>query len=131
MLEGLSSGGPPIKEFSSIITQKINDWTSSHGTELELIVESGRFLVAGAGLRVTSVVNLKRARGEQLAILDAGYNLPFDSLILRQSYPITVLRRDESPLREEVKLAGNLYDSFDVLLPPRGEGKGWSCLLWR
>ena len=54
------------------------------GIKPDLIVESGRFLMASAGLLVASVVNIKRAGNVQLAILDAGYNLLLDAVLLKQ-----------------------------------------------
>ena len=115
---------PSLEEFSSLITEKINDWAIKEGIEPILIVESGRYLMASAGTLVASVVNLKIAGEGQLAILDAGYNLLLDAVLLNQSYPVRVIGKGETKALTEVKLAGNLCDSFDVLIPPGGRGRG-------
>jgi diaminopimelate decarboxylase len=115
---------PPLEDFSSLITEKINNWAIKEGIEPTLIVESGRYLMTSAGTLVASVINLKIAGEGQLVILDAGYNLLLDTVLLNQSYPVRVIGKGETTALTEVKLAGNLCDSFDVLIPPGGRGKG-------
>ncbi len=118
---------PPLESFSSKIVEALNRWAEEEGFQLTLIVESGRFLIASAGALVTSVVNVKEVGGSKLVIADAGYNLLLDTALLKQVYPVRVIKVGTSKKggrEEEVRLAGYLCDSLDFFFPPRGRGRG-------
>jgi diaminopimelate decarboxylase len=57
---------PDLAEFGRIVR------SAAHASELEILVEPGRFLVAGAGILLTRVLYRKRSGGREIAVTDAG-----------------------------------------------------------
>ncbi len=57
---------PDLAEFGRIVR------SAADATGLEILVEPGRFLVAGAGILLTRVLYRKRSGGREIAVTDAG-----------------------------------------------------------
>jgi len=93
-----------------------------------LIIESGRFICAPAGVYVTPVLDTKISREKKYAILDGGMNTFFRPVFMKENkYPIAVLNKLHEDKNEKVTLGGVMctpIDIFqeDVMLPPLEKG---------
>ena len=57
---------------------RLNELIERHG-KFELMLESGRFLVAESSILVSRIVNIKEYNGHRIVIIDAGYHLLLDA----------------------------------------------------
>ena len=85
-----------------------------------LVLELGRFLVAGAGIYVTRVVDIKDSRGRRFVLCDGGmhHHLALSGnlgQVLRRNWPLVALDRMTVPATEPLDLAGPLCTPLDVL----------------
>src|SRR5918912_2722828 len=65
---------------------RLNQLAETHG-KFELIIESGRFLVAESSILVCRIVNTKQYNEHKIVIVDGGYHLLLDAALLKQEYP--------------------------------------------
>jgi diaminopimelate decarboxylase len=100
---------------------RLNHLIDTHG-KFELIVESGRFLVAESSILISKIVNTKEYNDHKIVIVDAGYHLLLDAALLKQEYPqevVPVFRNEENMAMKQaasknLHLAGRLCDTYDV-----------------
>jgi diaminopimelate decarboxylase len=99
---------------------RLNRLAETHG-KFELIVESGRFLVAESSMLVSKIVNTKEYNDHKIVIVDAGYHLLLDAALLKQEYPQEIIpvshnKRDitRSMPQKNIHLAGRLCDTYDL-----------------
>ena len=105
-----------------------------HLADAELILETGRFLVAEAGVFLTSVVATKNSRGVPINICDGGMNHHLAAAghlgsVLHRNYPLFKVS-DDLPPRDtwpRQMIYGPLCTSIDLLgnqiqLPPLAPG---------
>ena len=98
---------------------RLNRLGETHG-KFELIVESGRFLVAESSMLISKIVNTKEYNDHKIVIVDAGYHLLLDAALLKQEYPQEIIsvpynRRSIAPLpQKNIHLAGRLCDTYDL-----------------
>jgi diaminopimelate decarboxylase len=104
---------PAPKEFSSIIVSKLNELREKWGQEFDLIVESGRYLVAESSILVSKIVNVKEINERKVAILDIGYHLLLDSVLVKQAYPQKIIPNDGKE-ENNLLLVGRLCDAYDI-----------------
>ncbi|HWA48859.1 MAG TPA: diaminopimelate decarboxylase [Dongiaceae bacterium] len=91
------------------------------GTEMELLFEPGRALVADAAFLLTRVENT-RLRGDlPWLYLDAGYNLLIDSAAVRWYYHMVNVGRMDAPADRAYRVVGPLCDSADCFFDVEGE----------
>jgi diaminopimelate decarboxylase len=88
----------------------------------QLAVESGRYLVAGAGTLLTTVLDIKESYGSRFAVLDAGINQLGGLSGLRRLLPMSAQPAEAvaDPGSTPVSLAGPLCTPLDML----GRGLG-------
>jgi len=96
--------------------------------DTRLHIELGRYLVAGAGIYVTRVVDIKESRGQRFLLCDGGmhHHLALSGnlgQVLRRNWPLVAIDRMDQENSEIVDLAGPLCTPLDVLghnqpLPP-------------
>ena len=108
------------------------------GTSIDTRLELGRFLVAGAGVYLTRVVDRKVSRGTTYLVCDGGmhHHLALSGnlgAVLRRNWPLVAADRLDEPASETVDLAGPLCTPLDVLgknqmLPPLEAGD-WVAVL--
>ncbi len=108
------------------------------GIPIDARLELGRFLVAGAGVYLTRVVDRKVSRGTTYLLCDGGmhHHLALSGnlgAVLRRNWPLLAVDRMDEPATEEVDLAGPLCTPLDVLgksqpLPPLAPGD-WLAVL--
>lgn len=107
--------------------ERLNQLSDTHG-KFQLMIESGRFLVAEAAILVSKIVNTKEYNGHRIVIVDAGYHVLLDSALLKQEYPQEILNlsliNETSKLDENtefsgipqknIHIVGRLCDTYDV-----------------
>lgn len=92
------------------------------------VVEPGRYLVAEAGIYVTSINDIKISRGKKFLVVDGGMNHHLAASgnlgqVIKRNFPVALLTRlDEKPT-EVVDVVGPLCTPLDTLarevsLPP-------------
>ncbi|MFI9651713.1 pyridoxal-dependent decarboxylase, exosortase A system-associated [Guyparkeria sp. GHLCS8-2] len=104
----------------------------SGGRRIDTRLELGRFLVAGAGIYLTRVVDRKISRGTTYLVCDGGmhHHLALSGnlgAVLRRNWPLVAVDRLDDPMSETVDIAGPLCTPLDVLgknqpLPPLAPG---------
>ena len=79
-----------------------------------LIFEIGRYVVAEAGVFVTRVLRVKRSRGKQFVITDAGMNHFTRPVLMRARHPIRILNKISEPPRVTCDVVGPICTPVDV-----------------
>ncbi len=103
------------------------------GARIDTRLELGRFLVAGAGVYLTRVVDRKVSRGSTYLLCDGGmhHHLALSGnlgAVLRRNWPVVAIDRLDDEASEAVEIAGPLCTPLDVLgrnqpLPPLAPGE--------
>jgi diaminopimelate decarboxylase len=84
-------------------------------SECRLVFESGRYLVAEAGVFVTRVIRVKASRGRVFAICDGGMNAFARPVFMRIRHPVRLLNRlDEQPTTH-VDVCGPICTPLDCI----------------
>jgi diaminopimelate decarboxylase len=113
---------PSPAQMTENYVDRLNQLVDAHG-RFELMVESGRFLVAESSILVSKIVNTKEYNDHKIVIVDAGYHLLLDSALLKQEYPqeiVPIFKNKENntttkqPASKNIHLAGRLCDTYDV-----------------
>ncbi|MHC1587204.1 MAG: diaminopimelate decarboxylase family protein [Candidatus Syntropharchaeia archaeon] len=103
---------PPIKKFGEAVSKSIDAWRRVLD-DFKLIIEPGRYLVAGSAVLVTRVANIKELYGRKIIILDAG-----DDMVMVKRHHVEPKIRVLSSSEEKEKyiIAGNLCHSADWIV---------------
>jgi diaminopimelate decarboxylase len=80
-----------------------------------LIFESGRYLVAEAGVFVTRVVRVKESRGRVFAICDGGMNAFSRPVFMRIKHPVRLLNRLGEHATAHVDVCGPICTPLDCI----------------
>jgi diaminopimelate decarboxylase len=112
---------PSPAQMAENYVDRLNQLIDAHG-KFELIVESGRFLVAESSILISKIVNTKEYNDHKIVIVDAGYHLLLDSALLKQEYPqeiVPIFKNKENTTTKQtasknIHLAGRLCDTYDV-----------------
>lgn len=110
---------PSPTQMAEYLVPRLNQLASSHGI-FELMIESGRFLVAESSMLISKIVNTKEFSEHKIVILDAGYHLLLDAALLKQEYPQEILSlpngqgKSTTMPTKNIHLAGRLCDTYDV-----------------
>jgi diaminopimelate decarboxylase len=110
----------PIQMAENYVN-RLNHLIDTHG-KFELMVESGRFLVAESSILISKIVNTKEYNDHKIVIVDAGYHLLLDAALLKQEYPqeiVPIFKNGENmtikqAVSKNIHLAGRLCDTYDV-----------------
>jgi len=102
------------------LVSRLNQHVDTHGI-FELMIESGRFLVAESSILVSKIVNTKEYSEHKIVILDAGYHLLLDAALLKQEYPQEIVSIPKNKVKttsqipaKSIHLAGRLCDTYDI-----------------
>ena len=122
-------GGTPVYYNESVPTPsqmadsyvpRLNRLIESHGP-FDLMIESGRYLVAESSMLISKIVNTKEYNEQKIVIVDTGYHLLLDAALLKQEYPQeTVFTQTSSRVQDRsangksIHLTGRLCDTYDV-----------------
>jgi diaminopimelate decarboxylase len=111
---------PSPAQMAENLVPRLNQLANSHGV-FQLLIESGRFLVAESSILVTKIVNIKEYNEHKIVIVDSGYHLLLDAALLKQGYPqeIVSLPKHEAKTAgliptKNIHLAGRLCDTYDI-----------------
>jgi diaminopimelate decarboxylase len=80
-----------------------------------LLFESGRYLVAEAGMFVTRVVRVKESRGRVFAICDGGMNAFSRPVFMRITHPVRLLNRLGERATAHVDVCGPICTPLDCI----------------
>ena len=84
-------------------------------SRLRLVVEPGRYLVAGAGVLLTRVLYRKRTGGRDIAVIDAGMNDLIRPSHYRAYHPIRLVGDERARPRTTYDVVGPICESGDFL----------------
>jgi diaminopimelate decarboxylase len=99
-------------ELGDTLDKHFPDWRS--GTP-QVCCESGRYLVGDCGELVSSVINIKKSRGNRFIILDAGINTIGGMAGLGRLMPLAVRPEERHGDMDTATLVGPLCTPGDVL----------------
>jgi len=85
--------------------------------ECRLLFESGRYLVAEAGVLVTRVVRVKESRGRVFALCDGGMNAFSRPVFMHVRHPAKLLNRLAEPATTRVDICGPICTPLDCIAP--------------
>ena len=112
-----------VTDISSVVIPRLEKLSGLLKKSPKLIIESGRFLIAEAGILVSRIVNIKRYNGKRYVYLDTGYHNLLDSVLVKQVYPIRIVPGSKSDCLpsddkqggdNEIMLVGMLCDMDDI-----------------
>jgi diaminopimelate decarboxylase len=83
--------------------------------DCRLLFESGRYLVAEAGVFVTRVVRVKESRGRVFAICDGGMNAFARPVFMRIRHPGRLLNRLDEAATAQVDVCGPICTPLDCI----------------
>jgi diaminopimelate decarboxylase len=111
---------PSPTQMAENLISRLNQLVDTHGI-FELMIESGRFLVAESSILVSKIVNTKEYSEHKIVILDAGYHLLLDAALLKQEYPQEIVSTPKNKVKitrqiptKNIHLAGRLCDTYDI-----------------
>ncbi|ACX96657.1 alanine racemase [Halothiobacillus neapolitanus] len=99
---------------------EVSATAQTHWPGVRLNLELGRYLVAGAGIYLTRIVDKKTSRGKTYLLCDGGmhHHLALSGnlgQILRRNWPIIAIDQLNAPCTHPFDLAGPLCTPLDVL----------------
>ncbi len=113
--------------LDNVASRAQSQWPGIH-----LNLELGRYLVAGAGVYLTRIIDRKISRGKTYLLCDGGmhHHLALSGnlgQVIRRNWPIIAIDYLNTPPTEPVEIAGPLCTPLDVLgqnlpMPPLGAG---------
>jgi len=86
---------------------------------VRLILEPGRFIVGNAGVLVTEVLYVKRSRGKQFAVVDAGMNDLLRPALYGAYHEVAPETQDAGRRMQDYDVVGPVCESADVLARDR------------
>jgi diaminopimelate decarboxylase len=111
---------PSPAQMAENLVSRLNQLANSHGV-FQLLIESGRFLVAESSILVSKIVNLKEYNEHKIVIVDSGYHLLLDAALLKLGYPQEIVSLPEHEAKtanliptKNIHLAGRLCDTYDI-----------------
>ncbi len=86
----------------------------------QFVVEPGRFLVAEAGIYVTSITDIKTSRDHRFFIVDGGMHHHLAASgnlgqVIKRNFPVSILTRMSDPPAEPVDVVGPLCTPLDAI----------------
>ncbi|MXO72331.1 pyridoxal-dependent decarboxylase, exosortase A system-associated [Alteraurantiacibacter buctensis] len=109
---------------------RLQDLLDDHRNDLqgtEFAIELGRYLVGGAGVYLTRIVDIKTSKGVTFWVTDGGMHHQLAAsgnfgAVVRRNYPVALASRFDAPGEVEVNVVGCLCTPLDrladdVLLP--------------
>ena len=100
--------------LAEAVARPLAEFRADH-PECRLLFESGRYLVAEAGVFVTRVVRVKESRGRVFAICDGGMNAFARPVFMRIKHPVRLLNRLAEPATAHVDVCGPICTPLDCI----------------
>ncbi|MDR1993779.1 MAG: diaminopimelate decarboxylase [Nitrososphaerota archaeon] len=109
-----------LQEFSSRVVSLFKNKTKDYGLGKPfLFVEPGRYLVADAGILLTTVNTTKTTPNRKFVGVDAGFNTLIRPAMYGSYHPILVANRLNAADSETYDVAGPICESGDLLAKDR------------
>jgi diaminopimelate decarboxylase len=111
------SDGDPELDLAGLagaVAEPLAGFRAEH-PDCRLIFESGRFLVAEAGVFIARVFRVKESRGRVFAICDGGMNAFSRPVFMRIRHPVRLLNRLGEPATAQVDVCGPICTPLDCL----------------
>lgn len=110
------------KELDIVALGKLFDDIKSKESEIDWILEPGRYLSGECGILLTKVIDVKKTSGHTFVITDAGINTFLRPALVGQNHPVVAANRMDEEATHPCTLVGPLCTSLDtigneVLLP--------------
>lgn len=108
-----------VDVLKKLIKPIINEYLSEYKSQ-KIILESGRFLIAKAGIFVSEIRDIKVSKGKNIIVTDGGTNchmaaVGVDSLIKR-NFPISLIKRNEKKSSiKKYNISGPLCTPNDLI----------------
>ncbi|MCX7821693.1 MAG: diaminopimelate decarboxylase [Brevinematales bacterium] len=102
-----------IEKFGNDITERMNNFSKEYGKNIKLMLEPGRYIVAEAGILLTTVYDIKETPLYKFVGVDSGFNLLIRPLAYGSFHKIINASNVEDD-KEEVVVAGYICESGDV-----------------
>jgi len=103
-----------VARLAEVTSAALAGFRSDH-PECRLLFESGRYLVAEAGVFVTRVVRVKESRGRLFAICDGGMNAFSRPVFMRVKHPVRLLNRLVERGAARVDVCGPICTPLDCI----------------
>jgi len=119
---------PSLDQFAEMLASRLEEKMGKRASEINLVLELGRRLVANAGILLTEVGVVKRTPATNWALVDSGMNHLIRPALYGAYHRIEVANKtNSSNLRETYSIGGPCCESDDVLgrdreLPQLEEG---------
>jgi len=122
-----------LTEIAKNLSDKASSFKEQY-SNVDIVMELGRYLVGKSGLYVCKVLDTKLSRGTQYAVCDGGLhhhlaNSGNFGQVLRKNYPVAIANKMDTNLDNftTVNIVGPLCTPLDILanqvsLPPVSEG---------
>jgi diaminopimelate decarboxylase len=94
-----------IKGYGLMIQELLN------GTDYELVIEPGKFLIAESGSIISKVLYKKKNGGKEFLILDAGMNDLMRPSLYQAHHKIELLGKEHAPLTHTYDIGGPVCES--------------------
>lgn len=125
-LERLDLGGGLGLDYQSLgsedfgrLEEYLKIIESSHGTDAQVHLEPGRFLVARMGVLCAQVVRIKRAMDRQFLILNAGMNCLMRPALYEAYHRIEALSTRDKTKKQVYTVVGPLCETTDTFAEQR------------
>ena len=104
----------------SILGEKINTIFKNQSElykreNFSIILESGRYLAAESGVYITKVIDKKKSRDKNFAIVKGGINHLLRPALIEQSHYIEILNSNKNDL-EKISIGGQLCTGLDFFV---------------
>jgi diaminopimelate decarboxylase len=106
----------PLAEWGKALSDGMTAFSQRIGTEINLKIEPGRYIVAHSGTLLAEVQAVKRTPDYQFVIVNTGLNHIVRPAMYGSFHPIRFIRRSPGPSTERIAyvVAGYLCESGDV-----------------
>jgi len=105
----------PIESFTKQFINKLQQWMEETGRVPSFAIEPGRFVVAEAGICLTTVQSVKSNSGIRFVGTDLGFNFLLRPQLYDSYHEIIHATNDDNSNLEKVTVVGNVCESGDNL----------------
>jgi len=109
---------PDLAELSTGLDAVVRPFRRRH-PRTRLLFESGRYLVARAGVYLTAVRYVKESMGQRFAVVDGGTHQHMAAVgvtsVTRRNFPVLMVERGAEPPVGDWQLAGSLCTPNDTI----------------
>ena len=107
-----------LEKISSLVTPLLDIYRKAHPS-VRIILESGRYLVAEAGVFVCQVQNVKQSHGKLFLMTDGGMHCHLTAAgyggLIKRNFPIQLLTQSKAKKTFEYQIAGPLCTPADLI----------------